>query len=181
MKKYFAVLLVAIVAVSVLSAAGVVAAANSKNIPPEKPPANGLPSWGSTVAVKLVVSPLPVAVTVPQTDQLIRVTILYDKNFDPLYYEPFTHTTETYKCGRVGTEASPIKEYASDVNHDGHQDLTLVFRAKDTGLKPGDLQGKLTGTIAQPGCCNAVPYHCDMVCPRDETFTVTGTAFVLVV
>ena len=192
MKKYIAVLLIAIMAVSVLSAAGVVAAANSQSTPAEKlpaglpaaaspdnlsdqnPPMNILPIWGTTVQVKLVVSPLPLVITVPQTNQLIRVTILYNKNgFDPLAYN-----LETFRFGRTGTEASPITQYVSDVN--GYKDLTLVFRAQDTGLRPGDFSAKLTGVIRPTGCWDSTPVHCDIVPPPWYHLTVTGTVPIVV-
>jgi hypothetical protein len=59
---------------------------------------------------------------------------------------------KTVKFGRTGKEAVPIESYfngktiaTTDVNHDGMKDLTLAFRAKDTGLRPFDFYAKLTG------------------------------------
>ncbi|HYA33905.1 MAG TPA: hypothetical protein VEG65_07950 [Candidatus Bathyarchaeia archaeon] len=192
MKRILALALIAVVAVSMLSAAGVVTAANTKTTASDassvaagpikgdtNPATNVVPIWGTTVRVNIQVSPLPLIITAPRTDQKIGVTIFYSKNgIDPLAYNMMT-----CRFGRTGTEASPVSQYVSDVNHDGYKDLTLVFMAKDTGLKPGDFVGKLTGTIVREGCWNTPDskWHCDMVPFPGDYLTVTGTAPVLVV
>ena len=175
MKRYLAVLLIAIMAVSVLSAVAVVTtqtAAGSLPGPapwdPINPTPTKSPSWGSTVNVKLKVSPALVL----RKDQTILVTILYDKKT----FNPFMGPLGTVKFGRTGTEAAPIAQYTADVNHDGMKDLTLAFRAKDTGLGPSNFCAKLTGTILHPSCtgqnCPAVVY---------PPIYMKATALVLVV
>lgn len=194
MKKYFAVLVIAIMAVSVLSVAEVVTAQTKilnppkglpKPIPacipagtsnlqtspnplPANPPIPGQSDSLNPVQVWVRVSPQMI---VPKYQQVILVTILYNKkNFDPLMYG-----TATYTFGRTGTEASPIAQTTSDVNNDHYKDLTLIFRVKDTGLKPGDTVGILNGNIPNWVC------HCD-ICPAMvvRPIFVTGTANVLV-
>jgi len=211
MKKHLAVLLIAIMAVSVLSTAGVVAGASGSAVNPTitpispqqaidpvqgnspNPQPTNAPGPGALVQAKLQVSPL---VILPQTKQTIRVTILYDKkSFDPLAY-----SSESFNFGRTGTaaDAAPIGYSVSDVNHDGYKDLTLVFNAKDTGLKIGQ-RGKLTGTITLPRICtmncikpidtltklnpSKFPSGCiGPICPDYVTMPirVTGTASTLV-
>jgi hypothetical protein len=207
MKKHLAVLLIAIMAVSVLSVAGVVtttptAAASvfpppppvclcyysSPNPTPSNPPSWN-PSVSQTVNVKLRVSPI---VIWRGSEQIILVTVLYDKkNFDPLMGLP---SLDTIRFGHKGTEAAPIASYnnnqgyaTTDVNHDGYYDLTFAFRAKDTGLRPDDLSAKLTGYIhwvcLRPGCCR-LPGSCDncycTLIVRQPIY-MTGTAFPVVV
>lgn len=163
MKKHLAVLLIAIMAVSVLSVTGVVSAKNVNpgdgfpkpdNTPCSYSPVQqspnsqprSFPGWGATVQAKVKVCPIIIS----KSNQEIRVTILYNKqNFDPLMWK-----SSSYKFG----EASDIvsARSISDVNHDGYKDLTLTFKAKDTGLKSGDVRAKLTGNIpnfiCQSGC-----------------------------
>jgi hypothetical protein len=164
MKKHLAVLLIAIMAVSVLSTAGVVAGASGSTVNPTATPISAptfnpapegspnplptnAPGPGAAVKVKLQVSQL---VVLPQSKQVILVTILYDKkNFDPLMYG-----TESFAFGLKGTEASPVAYYTTDVNRDGYKDLTLVFNAKDTGLKFLSTKAKLTGSITFPSVCS---------------------------
>ena len=191
MKKVLAFALVAIFGVSVVSAAGVVVAASTQaatsntlpaglpaaaspdNPKDPNPTTSVLPIWGSTIQVQIRVTPLPILVTMPKTNQLIGVTISYQKNFDPLAYN-----LETFTFGRTGTEASPVAQVVSDVG--GHKDLTLIFRASDCGFRLGDTKGILTGTVMPNGCWNSKPVHCDIVPPPWYHITVTGTASVLV-
>jgi hypothetical protein len=184
MKKHFAVLLIAIMAVSVLSVSGVVSAqkvdpGDIKPLPdvcsytnlqssPNPQPKN-FPLWGTTVQVKVQVSP---KVTVLNSNQVILVTILYDrKNFDPLMY-----IESTYTFGRTGTEATPIARSVTDVNHDGYKDLTLAFRVKDTGLKLGDFRGTLTGNIPNFRC----PPKCNCPAMVSKPVWVKGTAYMII-
>jgi len=168
MKKYLAVLLIAIVAVSVLSVAGVVTTSVAAGWcgPPSS---NALNSQvGTTVNVNLRVSP---AIIVPQSRQVILVTILSNKNnFDP---QIGTLDLTTVKFGRAGTEAVPMSMSRTDVNHDGIKDVTLAFRAKDTGLRFFDRQAKLTGEINNVMC----PAVCGGSCVH--AFAITGTGSVL--
>jgi hypothetical protein len=202
MKKHLAVLLIAILAVSVLSVAGVVTTtpAAAYELPPircpcyysspnSQWPVDNPPGWGSTVNVKLRVSPI---VIWRGSEQIILVTVLYDKkNFDPLVGLP---SLDTIRFGHKGTEAAPIASYnnnqgysTTDVNHDGRQDLTFAFKAKDTGLRPDDLSAKLTGQIhwqcLRPGCCRLLPGSCDNCYCEAVWLTIdmTGTAFPVVV
>jgi hypothetical protein len=164
MKKYLAAFLIAIMAVSILGAAGVLTTQTAAGkLPgptpwdPINPTPTNPPSWGSTVNVKLQVSPTMTALN-PAKEQIILVTILYGKKT----FNPFMGPLGTVKFGRTGTEAAPIAQYTADVNHDGMKDLTLAFRAKDLGLRPYDFCAKLTGTIQHPPCtgpnCPAVVY-----------------------
>jgi hypothetical protein len=186
MKKHFAVLLIAIMAVSVLSVTGVVTAKTinpgdkfppididpcsyvNRQTSPNPEPTN-FPGWGTTVQVRAQVCPIVLS----KSNQEIRVTILYNKkNFDPLMWK-----ASSYTFGRRGTEAAPIAQSVSDVNHDGYKDLTLTFRAKDTGLKTGDHSGKLTGNIpnfiCQPRC------NCPAMVSRPLWVTATVPLLVL--
>jgi hypothetical protein len=188
MKKHLAALLIAIMAVSVLSVAGVVttttpAAASTGCIAYKSPnptPTNAptfSASFTQKVNVRLQVSP---ALIVRQSsNQIILVTVLYDKkNFDPLMGVP---DLKTVRFGHRGTEAAPVASYnngqgyaTSDVNHDGMKDLTFAFSAKDTGLRPFDISAKLTGNVKY-----VWPSGDNCNTPKVEIMPIvmTGTAF----
>ena len=110
MKKYLAAFLIAIMAVSILGAAGVLTTQTAAGkLPgptpwdPINPTPTNPPSWGSTVNVKLQVSPTMTALN-PAKEQIILVTILYGKKT----FNPFMGPLGTVKFGRTGTEAAQI-------------------------------------------------------------------------
>ena len=179
MKKHLAIMLVAIVALSVLGAAEVAAApANNQgpvtsqsltpitsqpfvpapDVSPNQAPTNP-PGPGAVVGVQIQGPKF----IVPNSNQVILVTVLYNKrNFDPLEYGG-----QSYWFGPAG--AQPFAYSIGDVNHDGYKDLTLAFYAKDTGLTPSFATwAKLSGTISIPGGCRPT------VCLAKDSITKLG-------
>jgi hypothetical protein len=168
MKKHLAVLLIAILATSGLSAAGVVTTSVAAGYCP--PPGNNVlnSQGGTTVNVKIQVSP---AIIIPQSSkQVILVTILSNKNS----FDPQIGTLTKIRFGRAGQEAAPIgTPRLADVDHDGINDVTFAFKAQDTGLRFLDFHAKLTGEIDNVMC----PAVCGGSCV--SAFEITGTASVL--
>lgn len=70
----------------------------------------------------------------------IRVAILGSASFNVAKVD-----RTTVRFGANGTEASPAQPVLRDINGDGITDLTLRFRARDTGLQCGDTAAVLTG------------------------------------
>jgi hypothetical protein len=56
-----------------------------------------------------------------------------------------TVDASTVRFGATGTEATPMRFSLEDVNRDGHPDLLLQFRIRDTHIACGDTSASLTG------------------------------------
>jgi hypothetical protein len=78
----------------------------------------------------------------PNSNKLIAVAILSSPDFDAA-----TVDVPTVAFGPAAASAA-TGSHLRDVDKDGDKDLVLGFRARDTGISPGDTQACLTGRTA---------------------------------
>jgi hypothetical protein len=76
----------------------------------------------------------------PASTERIPVAILSDANFDAQ-----TVIVDSVRFGPTGTEATPVRSVARDVDGDGDVDLVLRFQIPDTGIQCGQTEARLTG------------------------------------
>ena len=79
----------------------------------------------------------------PNSPKTINVAIFSTDELDASTIDP-----ATVRFGATGTEAAPVYVVLKDRIRDGHRDLILRFKIRDTGIKCGDTSASITGQIS---------------------------------